>query len=140
MFHLHRNSHRKVHHFTITKDDLRNLSASDNPFLKDITTRQNYESHSRLSVLPIANVTITIAIAVMHLSSNVIDFPFAYKVRVFNKNQSRRQKCRSRRRRGYSQHRCDLLGGGGGSGGVLLRETFKIRASKSAFPAFWGKN
>ena len=26
------------------------------------------------------------------------------------------------------------------SGGMIPRETFKIRASKSAFPVFWGKN
>ena len=28
----------------------------------------------------------------------------------------------------------------GASGGMFPRETFKIRTSNSAFPAFWGKN
>ena len=72
-----------------------------------------------------------------HGRDNAINPSLAVEIGVFNKNQSRQQKCRSRRRRGYSRRRCDLLGG---AGGMLPRETFKIRASKSAFPAFWGKN
>ena len=37
----------------------------------------------------------------------------------------------------YSRHMRHLVGG---SGGMLPLKTFKICASKSAFPAFWDKN
>jgi len=39
--------------------------------------------------------------------------------------------------RGYS---CRIHNLAGGSGGMLPLDTFKICASKSAFPAFWSKN